>query len=57
MKEKGSYDRAKFVEQAVAAEEERLLKEKEWNKKNEAWVQENGPIPFQVPQLIFDGKK
>jgi hypothetical protein len=56
MKEKGSYDRTKFVEQAQAAEEQRLIKEEEWNKKNEAWIRDNGSIPFQVPQLIFDGK-
>ncbi|MBI5252691.1 MAG: hypothetical protein HY912_24615 [Desulfomonile tiedjei] len=56
MSEKGSYDRNKFVAAAQEAEAQRLAKQEEWNKKNEAWIKENGPFPFQTPQLIFDGR-
>jgi len=56
MNEKGSYDRLKFVEQARASEEERLAKEEAWNLQNQAWIKAYGPIPFEVPKLIFDGK-
>jgi len=56
MKEKGSYDRLKFVEQARASEEERLAKEEAWNLQNQAWIKAYGPIPFEVPKLLFDGK-
>ncbi len=56
MTEKGSYDRHKFLSEAQEAEAQRLNKLEEWNKKNEAWVKENGPFPFQTPPLIFDGK-
>jgi hypothetical protein len=56
MKEKGWYDRLKFVEQARKLEEERLAKDDEWRRNNEAWIRQNGPIPFQVPKLFFDGK-
>jgi hypothetical protein len=51
-----SYDRQKFVEAARAAEAQRLAKLEEWNRKNEAWIRENGPIPFEVQKLIFDGR-
>lgn len=56
MKEKGSYDRLKFVEQARESEEQRLAKEAAWKQQNQAWIKEYGPIPFEVPKLIFDGK-
>jgi len=56
MTEKGSYDRTKFVEQAREYELQRLAKDQEWNKANEVWVQQHGRIPFQEPQLLFDGK-
>jgi hypothetical protein len=51
-----TYDREKFLEKARTNEEQRLAKQEEWNKKNEAWIREHGPIPFQVPKLIFNGK-
>ncbi|MGB6068746.1 MAG: hypothetical protein WBG50_28385 [Desulfomonilaceae bacterium] len=51
-----AYNREKFLEAARALEAERLAKLEEWNKKNEAWIKEHGPIPFQVPRLVFDGK-
>ncbi len=57
MTEKGSYDRAKFVEQAVTAEEERLLKEKEWNKKNEVVDQRERSHSFSSPTTDFRRKK
>lgn len=50
------YDRQKFLETTRTLEAERLTKQEEWNRKNEAWVKEHGPIPFQVPKLDFDGK-
>jgi hypothetical protein len=50
------YNREKFVGEARAAEAQRLAKQDEWNAKQEAWIKSHGPIPFQVPQLIFDGK-
>jgi hypothetical protein len=50
------YDREKFVKEARAAEDQRLAKQDEWNAKQEAWIKSNGPIPFQVSKLIFDGK-
>lgn len=56
MKEKGVYDRLKFVEQARKLEEERLAKEEEWKRQNEAWIKQHGPIPFEVPKLFFDGQ-
>jgi len=56
MTEKGSYDRTKFVEDARQYELKRLAKDQEWNKVNEVWIQQHGPIPFQEPQLLFDGK-
>ena len=55
MLEKGHYDRSKFVEQARTAEKQRLDKEEEWKRKNEAWIKEHGPMPFEVPKLLFDG--
>jgi hypothetical protein len=51
-----SYDKEKFLEAAQTAEAQRLVKLEEWNQKNEAWTKEHGPIPFQVPKLIFGGK-
>lgn len=45
-----------FVEEARELEAKRLAKLEEWNKQNEAWIKEHGPIPFQVPKLIFDRK-
>jgi hypothetical protein len=51
-----AYDRTKFVEEARAAEAARLAKLDEFIHKNEAWVKEHGPLPFQAPKLIFDGK-
>lgn len=48
------YDRKKFVEKARELESERLAKQEEWNRKNLDWIKEHGPIPFQVPKLIFD---
>ena len=51
-----AYDRAKFLEDARELEAQRLSRLNEWNQKNEAWIKENGPIPFQVPKLIFGGK-
>ena len=50
------YDRQKFVEEARAAEAQRLAKQDEWHKKNEELIKKNGPFPFEVPKLIFDGK-
>jgi len=50
------YDRKKFVEDARAAEAVRLTKLEDYYKKNEVWIKEHGPIPFQAPKLIFDGK-
>ena len=51
-----SYDREKFVETARDLEALRLAKQEEWNEKNQDWIKANGPIPFQVPKLIFGGK-
>ncbi len=51
-----TYDRQKFLEAAQTAEALRLAKQEEWNQQNEAWIKENGPIPFEVPKLIFNGK-
>ncbi len=51
-----SYNREKFVEAARTAEAQRLAKLEEWNRKNEEWIKAHGPIPFEVPKLIFDGK-
>jgi hypothetical protein len=51
-----TYDKEKFLEAAQAAEAQRLAKQGEWNQKNEAWIKEHGPIPFEVPKLIFSGK-
>jgi hypothetical protein len=51
-----TYDRSKFVQEARELEAQRLANLEEWNRKNEAWIKEHGPIPFQVPKLIFDGK-
>ena len=51
-----TYDKGKFLEAAQAAEAQRLTKQGEWNQKNEGWIKEHGPIPFQVPKLLFDGK-
>jgi hypothetical protein len=45
-----------FVEEARELEANRLAKQEEWNKQNEAWIKEHGPIPFQVSKLIFDHK-
>ncbi|MBI4965914.1 MAG: hypothetical protein HY913_21730 [Desulfomonile tiedjei] len=56
MKEKGSYDRLKFVEDARASEQLRLDKVEAWKQQNQPWIKENGPMPFDVPKLIFDGK-
>ncbi|MBI5572270.1 MAG: hypothetical protein HY914_20170 [Desulfomonile tiedjei] len=56
MKEPEPHDRLKFVELARTLEADRLLKQEEWNQKNQAWVKEYGPIPFQVQKLFFDGK-
>jgi hypothetical protein len=50
------YDRKKFVEKARSLESERLSKQEEWNQKNEAWIKEHGPIPFQVEKLVFEGE-
>lgn len=50
------YDRKKFVEEARTAEDVRLEKLSEFYRKQEAWIKEHGPIPFQAPRLIFDGK-
>jgi len=46
----------KFLEAAQAAESLRLAKQEEWNQKNEAWTKVHGPLPFQIPKLIFNGK-
>jgi hypothetical protein len=51
-----AYDRKKFVEDARAAEASRLAKLEEFIQQNEAWIKEHGPIPFQAPKLIFEGK-
>ena len=56
MKEPELYDRLKFVEKARVLETERLLNQEQWNQKNQVWIKEYGPIPFQVQKLIFDGK-
>lgn len=56
MSEKGSYNRDKFLAEAREAEAQRLIKQQEWNEKNETWIKENGPFPFQPEKLIFDGK-
>jgi hypothetical protein len=50
------YDRKKFVAEARAAEDVRLEKLNEFNQKQEAWIHDHGPIPFQCPRLVFDGK-
>lgn len=47
------YDREKFVETARALEAERLAKLEIWNEKNRNWIGEHGPMPFQVPKLMF----
>ncbi len=51
-----SYDREKFVETAQALEAERLAKLQAWNEKNRDWIGEHGPMPFQVPKLMFGNK-
>jgi hypothetical protein len=50
------HEKKSFVEEARELEAKRLAKMEEWNKQNEAWIKEHGPIPFQVPKLIFDRK-
>ncbi len=50
------HEKKSFVEEARELEAKRLEKLAEWNKENEAWIKEHGPIPFQVPKLIFDHK-
>jgi hypothetical protein len=56
MKEREPHDRLSFVIWAREQEAERLRKQEEWNQKNQAWIKEHGPIPFQVKKLIFDGQ-
>lgn len=56
MKKSQSYDREKFVETAQALEAVRLANQEEWNEKNQDWIKQYGPIPFQVPKLIFGDK-
>lgn len=51
-----TYDKEKFLEAAQTAEALRMAKQEEWNRKNEVWIKDNGPIPFEVPKLIFSGK-
>jgi hypothetical protein len=57
MRKPQPYDREKFVETAKALETVRLVNQEEWNEKNQDWIKGHGPIPFQVPKLIFDGKR
>ena len=56
MTKQQSYDREKFVKTAQELEALRLSKQEEWNEKNRDWISKHGPIPFQVPKLIFSGK-
>ena len=51
-----TYNKEKFLEAAQAAEAQRLVKQEEWNLKNGARIRKHGPVPFQVPKLIFNGK-
>ncbi|MDQ7782056.1 MAG: hypothetical protein RDU20_04205 [Desulfomonilaceae bacterium] len=53
MQKPQAYDREKFVETAQALEAARLANQEKWNEKNQDWIKEHGPIPFQVPKLIF----
>lgn len=50
------HEKKSFVEEARELEAKRLAKLEEWNKQNEAWIREHGPIPFQVSKLFFDRK-
>jgi hypothetical protein len=50
------HEKKSFVEEARELEAKRLEKLAEWNKQHEAWIKENGPIPFQVPKLLFGHK-
>ncbi len=47
--------RKEFIEIARQYEAERLAKQEEWNEKNLDWIEKHGPIPFQIPKLIFGG--
>ncbi len=50
-----SYDREKFLNTARDLEAVRQSKQEEWNEKNRDWIKDHGPIPFQVPKLVFGG--
>jgi hypothetical protein len=56
MKESQHYDRQVFLEAARTYEAERLVKQQEWNRENEEWIKEHGPIPFQTSKINFPDK-